>query len=951
MNLRKPSYDYQNIEKKWAKKWQDSHLYEVDIQNAKKPFYNLWMFPYPSGAKMHVGHAFASTGSDIIGRYKRMQGYDVFQPMGFDAFGIHGENYAIKVNEHPWHLMEKLSDEFRDTQFKRIGHGIDWSKELRTYWPSYYKWTQWIFIKLYENGLAEQKKAKVNWCPSCKTVLADEQVIGGECERCGTQVEKRELEQWFFKITKFADKLLKNLNHIDWSKRIVEAQRNWIGKKEGIEITYDVVRNSKPGVSDESENSPQGEEKIGKVVCFTTRPDTNFGATFVVLAPEHDLVKKILSGEIKVYDEDSKNSELIEQIKKYVTEAINKSDVERLAEGKKKTGAFTGLYAVNQLTGYRMPLWISDFVLGDYGTGAVVGVPAHDTRDFEFAKEFGLEIIRVVKSADDSDGGSADDDGEITDISQVQEDEGVMINSGFLNGMNIQDAIEKMKDYLEEKGWGKRVVTFRLRDWSISRQRYWGAPIPVVYCDKCGTVPVPEEDLPVELPFVDEWKPSGDGKGPLANIPEFVNTTCPKCGAPAKRETDTFDNFLDSAWYFFRYPFVNREDVPFATPSLEKSDDSEPNSEAFKKWLPVTLYLGGPEHAVLHLMYTRFITMAFEEIGLIDFDEPFERFVAHGHITMGGKKMSKSLGNIVIPDDYMNEIGADALRMYLMFLGPLESAGDFNDDGISGITKFLDRVWNLMHDSAKSQSDKSSEKVLKKLHKTIKGVSEDIENFKYNTAISKLMELVNVWNEKSESLTLVDSVKFLKLLAPFAPFITEEIYQEIVVEAGNYDVVEKDCLSRRNVKQKDASEKVLQSNELVSSSSLNSAKLSSSLDSPNSLNSSDTSDSSKSLTSNDVLDDGNNNVTDTTENVSTEFISIHVQCWPEYDKSLIAENFMSIPVQINGKVKRVLKNIPVDIEEEDLKSLALKEVQDLIVGKDVVKVIYVKDRLISVVVR
>jgi len=900
MNLRKPSYDYQNIEKKWASKWQDEKLYEVDIQNAKNPFYNLWMFPYPSGAKMHVGHAYASTGSDIIGRYKRMQGYDVFQPMGFDAFGIHGENYAIKVNEHPWHLMEKLCNEFRDNQFIRIGHGIDWSKELRTYWPSYYKWTQWIFVKLYENGLVERKKSKVNWCPSCKTVLADEQVISGECERCGTEVEKKELEQWFFKITKFADKLLENLDHIDWSKRVVEAQRNWIGKKEGIEITYDVVKGDygvKGMVVGDGKNSPQGEEKIDEVVCFTTRPDTNFGATFVVLAPEHDLVQKIVDGEVKVYADDNKNAELVEKVKAYVKEAINKSDVEREAEGRKKTGVFTGLYAVNKLTGYRMPLWVSDFVLGDYGTGAVVGVPAHDTRDFEFATEFGLNIIRVIV-------GSDGDDGEVDDISKVVTDEGTMINSDFLNGLSTTEAIEKMKDYLEEKGWGKRVITYRLRDWSISRQRYWSAPIPVVYCDKCGIVPVPEEDLPVELPFVEEWKPSGDGKGPLANISEFVNTTCPKCGGAAKRETDTLDNFLDSAWYFFRYPFVNRDDVPFAAPGLEKSDNAKPDSKAFNKWLPVTLYLGGPEHAVLHLMYTRFITMAFKEIGLFDFDEPFQRFVAHGHITKDGKKMSKSLGNVVIPDEYMNEIGADSLRLYLMFLGPLEAGGDFTDDGISGITKFLDKVWNLAHDSKKAQAENSTEKVLKKLHKTIKGVTKDVESFKYNTAISKMMELVNVWSEKDETLTLVDTIKFVKLLAPFAPFITEEIYQELVVNADKYREVEGVSMVDDN--------------------------------------------------SNDSNQNGNSSNSDdknALDSVSEGLISIHVQSWPEYDKSLVTDDVVTIPVQVNGKLRKTLEDVPVDISEEEIKSMALNVASKYIEGKDVVKVIYIKGRLVNIVVK
>lgn len=739
-------YPFNDIEKKWAQKWKDEQTYRVDIQSAKKPFYNLWMFPYPSGARMHVGHAYASTGSDVIGRYHRMHGEDVFQPMGFDAFGIHGENYAIKIGEHPWQLMEDLCNRFRDEQFHRIGHGYDWEKEVRTYWPSYYKWTQWLFVQLFKHGLAERKKALVNWCPSCKTVLADEQVIAGLCERCKTEVVQKELEQWFFKITKYAEKLHKNLDVIDWSPAIVETQRNWIGRKEGITITYEI------------ENSSE------TVACFTTRPDTNFGATFVVIAPEHPLIEKIHSG---VFSEIS--TEQKDAISEYVKEAQNKSDIDRIAQGRKKTGVFTGLYAINQLNGYRLPVWISDFALGHVGTGAVVGVPGHDTRDFEFAQEFGIEVIRVVSVNGD--------ESPILSLDQVQEDAGIMVNSEFLNGLDIHAATVKMMDYLEEKGWGERKVTYRLRDWLISRQRYWSAPIPMIYCPKCGIVPVPEDQLPVELPFVEDWKPKGDGRGPLANIPEFVHVKCPTCHGDAERETDTIDNFLDSAWYFFRYPFANRNDIPFAGPGVPHANDMKPDSSAFQKWFPVHLYFGGPEHAVLHLMYTRFITMALHDMGYVDFDEPFVKFFAHGIITKDGKKMSKSAGNIVVPDEYFDRVGADTFRMYILFIGPFDKGGDFNDSGLSGVSRFLDRVWNMFHSEEKYAASQSTPNARKALQSAVRDVSRELAGFKCNTAIAKLMEFMNVISQKGESLTREDSLAFLKLLAPFAPFITEELYQ------------------------------------------------------------------------------------------------------------------------------------------------------------------------------
>src|SRR3990167_3356245 len=738
------NFDSKLIESKWRKTWKDKKTYEIDIQNAKNPFYNLWMFPYPSGARMHVGHAYASTGSDIVGRFQRMHGKDVLQPMGFDAFGIHGENYAIKVGEHPWTLMEDLCNRFRDEQFDAIGNGYDWSKEVRTYWPDYYKWTQWIFVQLFKHGLAERKKANVNWCTSCKTVLADEQVIAGKCERCHSDVQQKDLEQWFFKITKFADKLLGNLDHIDWSKKVVEAQRNWIGKSEGAEVTFKIDQSDK------------------EVKVFTTRIDTIFGATYLVLAPEHPLVKELTSVENK------------KAVEEYVDESKKKPDIERTSGEKDKTGVFTGSYATNPANNKKVPVWVADYVLMGYGTGAIMAVPAHDERDFAFSSKYQIEMIEVIKSTFDNGSLSNSEHGEI-------------INSDYLNGLNSLSDKSKVIEILSEKIGAKGTITYKLRDWLISRQRYWSAPIPMIHCEKCGWVAVPEDQLPVELPYVEDWKPIGDGRGPLANIPEFVNTKCPTCGGDAERETDTIDNFLDSAWYFFRYPFVNRKDVAFPGTGITGADDSLPNSEAFKKWLPVNLYIGGPEHSVLHLMYTRFLTMAFKEMGFIDFDEPFVKFFAHGHITKDGKKMSKSLGNIVNPDEYIDSMGADAFRMYLMFIGPFDHGGDFSDNGVLGIERFLQRSVDFFVNAEKSQAYKSTKNALKALHKTIKGVTEDLNDFKFNTSLAKMMELINVLVKQEEKLSKVDSLKFLKLLAPFGPFISEEIYQTTFLGNGKFN--------------------------------------------------------------------------------------------------------------------------------------------------------------------
>ncbi len=726
------------IEPKWQAKWEEAGVYQPDLDSAnpstgsarefpeakklsKKtigyklqlaskqpqkgtPFYNLMMFPYPSAEGLHVGSIFTFGGVDVYGRFKRMQGFQVFEPIGLDGFGIHSENHAIKTGTHPVDHAKRTEENFY-RQLHAIGNSYAWKSKVETYDPEYYRWTQWIFVQLFKSGLAYRKKSPVNYCPSCKTVLSDEQVIDGKCERCGAIVEKKDLAQWFFKITNFAEQLLHNIDALDWTEKVKIAQRNWIGKKEGINIVYPVGGRSET------------------ITVFTTRPDTNFGATFIALAPEHPLA-------IKLTSKDKRKS-----AEAYIQKGLHKSEIERIAEGKEKTGVATGAYAVNPLTGYKMPIWISDFVLGGFGTGALVGVPGHDKRDFEFAQKFGLEIIRVVVGKDN-------DQSAIKAIEQVQEDAGKMINSGFLNDMNIHDATQKIMNYMELEGYGKREVSYHLRDWLISRQRYWGPPIPMIFCEACAEKGsswfdtdeakarlkikdlgfksdkkdlkssilnlksdmagwYPEENLPVELPYIKDFKPLGTGKAPLASHPEFYETTCPGCGGKARRETDVSDTFLDSAWYFLRYLTTDLHHVPFPM-SSEKAEkfkgatkDEVGKAEKRKSWVPVTMYIGGAEHSVLHLLYARFITMALCDMGYVDFEEPFVRFYAHGLIIKDGAKMSKSRGNIINPDDYIRKYGADTLRTYLLFLGPFDQGGDFRDSGIEGMNRFLKRVWKL----------------------------------------------------------------------------------------------------------------------------------------------------------------------------------------------------------------------------------------------------------------
>ena len=727
------AYNPGKIEPKWQEYWEKKKLYQVDLNKAKKPYYNLMMFPYPSAEGLHVGNVYAFTGSDIHGRFRRMQGFDVFEPIGFDAFGIHSENFAIKKRIHPQILIKKNTDNFRQ-QLKNLGCLFDWRHEVDTTKPDYYRWTQWLFLQLFKAGLAYRKKAPVDWCPSCKTVLADEQVISGRCERCDSQVVQKETEQWFFKITKYAEKLLKNLNWINWSERTKIAQKNWIGKSEGTTIKFSISNSQLPSAITKVEKK---ESSSTSIEVFTTRPDTLFGATYMVIAPEHPLIEN-LKAKIRNWDE----------VQKYIKESKKKTELERTELIKEKSGVeLRGIKAINPASNKEIPIFVADYVLSSYGTGAIMAVPAHDERDFEFAQKYNLPIVEVISP-----------DGKKHILGKAYEGEGILINSGKFDGVKSQKAKNEITKFVK----GRKTVNYHLRDWLISRQRYWGPPIPIIYCEKCGIIPVPEKDLPVELPYVKDFRPTGTGKSPLASVKKFVNTRCPKCKGPAERETDVSDTFLDSAWYFLRYPSVNLN-----TKSFDKI--------LIKKWLPVDMYIGGQEHAVLHLLYTRFITMVLKDLGYIDFEEPFKKFRAHGLLTKGGVKMSKSKGNVVNPDDYYKKYGADTLRMYLMFLGPFEAGGDWQDKGVIGIARFLEKVWVLQ---GKVKSEIQNKKLDVLTNKTIKKVTEDLENLQYNTAISALMILTNGM-AREEKLPIANYQLLLSLLVPFAPYITEELWHQI----------------------------------------------------------------------------------------------------------------------------------------------------------------------------
>ncbi len=718
-------YEPTAVETKWQRQWTERGTNRTNLENAKRPFYALMMFPYPSAEGLHVGNLFAFTGSDISARYHRLIGYDVFQPLGYDAFGIHSENYALKIGAHPMELTPKNVGNFQ-RQLERAGLMVDWAQKLDTSQRDYYRWTQWIFLQLHKQGLAYKKAGAVNWCPSCKTVLANEQVEGGHCERCGTAVEQRFLEQWFFRISDYAERLLGNLDHLDWSDVTRSAQRNWIGRSEGAELSFTI----------------DGYDDVVRV--FTTRPDTIYGATYLVLAPEHPLVSVITT--------DARRDAVVAY-----QDAATRQDLVSRKSVRDKTGVFTGAFARNPATGETIPIWVADYVLMEYGTGAIMAVPGHDDRDFEFAQVFGLPIVRVVAA----EGESAETPLETAFTNDAG---ATLCNSALFDGLPVSEAKARVTEWLVEQGHAKAVVNYRLHDWCVSRQRYWGPPIPIVYCDQCGTVPVPEDQLPVELPFIPDFKPDDSGVSPLARHAEWYNVPCPSCNGPARRETDVSDTFLDSAWYFLRYPSATRNDVAFDTATT-------------KRWLPVNSYIGGNEHAVLHLLYSRFVTMALHDGGHLDFDEPFTRFRAHGLIIRDGAKMSKTKGNVINPDEYVAEWGADSFRMYLMFLGPYQEGGDFRSQGISGVRRFLDRLWNTVRDApANREADPD---VLRKLHQTIRKVGEDTASLQYNTAIAAMMEYMNVLRRGERVAPRAEVEPLVQLVAAYAPHIAEECWETL----------------------------------------------------------------------------------------------------------------------------------------------------------------------------
>lgn len=743
-------FDHSKIEKKWQTKWKEEGVYQPSLKGSKKPFYNLMMFPYPSAEGLHVGNMYAFTGADIHGRYIRMRGENVFEPIGLDGFGIHSENYALKIGKHPKdHAKTSKKNFYR--QLSEIGNGFAWKNRLETYDPDYYKWTQWIFVQMFRQGLAYKGEATVNWCPSCLTVLADEQVESGVCERCGTTVERRKMSSWFFKITKYADRLLENLDSLDWPKKIKIAQRRWIGKKEGASIKFKV------------------EGSKNELTAFTTRLDTIFGATFIVLAPE--VAKTMLSKVPK----DKK-----EEVSEYIKRSLTKTEQERKVSEKKKTGVNMGIFAINPANNSKLPIFVADYVLTDYGTGVVMGVPAHDSRDFDFAKKYKLEIVEVVKGKK---------------AKGAYEGEGKLVNSGKYDGLESMVAREKMK---KDFKFVKPETNYHLRDWLISRQRYWGPPIPMIHCANCekegrgerkdlpGWYAVPEEDLPIELPEVKDFQPTGTGKPPLANASSsWKETKCPECGQAAERELEVSDTFLDSSWYFLRYPSVN----------AKTKDKLAFDPEITKKWLPVNAYIGGAEHAVLHLLYSRFVTMALADFGYLNFEEPFSFLFTHGLLIKEGAKMSKSRGNVVVPDDYIKKYGADVLRTYLMFLGPYSEGGNFRDSGIEGMNRFFGRVWDiyLNYKDIVLSSEEDSKDVLTKMHQTIKKVTEEVEAFRYNTSIASIMEFVNVLREKAAKAKKAkgklrcaewdEALRSLALLlAPFAPHMAEEVWVTVLGE-------------------------------------------------------------------------------------------------------------------------------------------------------------------------
>ncbi len=819
---KKMNYDFLEIEKKWQESWEKNPYFNSKDDKKLKKFYCLDMFPYPSGSGIHVGHWKGYIFSDLYARIKLLQGYNVLHPMGWDAFGLPAENYAIKNKVHPKISTEQNIDTFKK-QIKKMGAIYDWGKELNTTDLNYYKWTQWIFLKMFKKGLAYESDMPINWCPSCLTGLANEEVVAGACERCGSVVEKKNIRQWVLKITEYAEKLLDGLDKLDWPERVKLMQKNWIGKSKGAKIVF--------------------KSKAGDLLSvFTTRPDTLFGATFMVIAPDHDLIKKLVT-------EDQK-----EKVLNYQNETVNLSEIERTAENKEKTGVFTGAYAINPLTNKKIPIWISSYVLKSYGTGIIMSVPAHDQRDFDFAKKFELPIVQVIKPAEtrlvEAEKNYYDDNGNLT--CAIEED-GVLINSDKFNGLDAKtDGADKIVSFLKEQQLAEFKTVYKLRDWIFSRQRYWGEPIPLIHCDKCGIVPVPENELPVVLPDVKNYEPTGTGESPLAAIEDWVNTTCPKCSAPAKRETNTMPQWAGSCWYFLRYP----------NPDLESSAFSP---EDMKYWLPVDFYVGGIEHAVLHLLYARFYIKVLHDLKFLSFDEPFTKLFNQGMVCMKSEKtgrvekMSKSKGNVVNPNDIIKEFGTDALRMYMLFMGPPEDDVVWQMDSIKGVKNFLNRLWNYLT-NPENVVEKAGEQSYKRFHLFLKEFQTRIENFKTNTAVSALMEFLNDLNGKKLKLDNEILEQFLVSISTMVPHFSSELLENLL----------------------------------------------------------------------------NKSLEDTS--------------WKTYDSNLAQVDDIEIAIQVNGKLRGTLSKSKDPLKEEvELESKQV--IEKWLIDKQIIKVIYVPNRLINFVIK
>ena len=804
------SYDFKNIETKWQNKWEKEGTFNASTDYTKKKWYGLIEFPYPSGQGLHVGHPRSYTAIDIIARKRRLQGYNVLYPIGFDAFGLPAENYALKTNVHPKITTAKNIAHFTE-QLKSLGFSFDWSRVVDTTDPNYYKWTQWIFIQLYKHGLAYKATMPINFCTGCKVGLANEEVVNGVCERCGSPVVQKEKSEWMLKITEYAQRLIDDLDDVDFLDKIKTQQRNWIGRSEGAEVKFKIANS---------------EEEL---TVYTTRPDTLFGATYMVIAPEHHLIEK-LQNRITNLDE----------IEEYKKKAALKSDFERSEINKDKTGVeIKGIKAINPLTNKEIPIWISDYVLSSYGTGAIMAVPAHDSRDFEFATKFNLPIVQVVKSNDNVEV-------DLTKEAFTDVQTGVLINSGFLDGLSVTDAKKKVIEYLEENKIGSKKVNYKLRDWVFSRQRYWGEPIPMVYCECCGWQPIDEKDLPLTLPEIDDFKPGENGESPLAKLDSWINTTCPKCGKPAKRETDTMPQWAGSSWYFLRYmdPHNNNELA---------------SKEALNYWGQVDWYNGGMEHTTLHLLYSRFWHKFLYDIGVVPNKEPYAKRTSHGMILgTNGEKMSKSKGNVINPDDIVNEFGADTFRVYEMFMGPFDQTAAWSMDSIRGCGKFLDRVWNMQEFLV--DGNEFTPETEKMINKAIKKVSNDIEEMKFNTCISTFMTMVNEFY-KLKRINKAEFKTFLTLLNPFAPHISEELNKLIGFEAD------------------------------VASYS-----------------------------------------------------------WPEFDEAKTIDDEITLPVQINGKLKANI-TILLDEDEASVKEKVHNAIESKLDGKNIVKEIYVKNKIYNVVVK